>query len=179
MRLVLVALLAAVGLSGCYASKRPLLDARQAVFPMAEGVFSYPQQPNSMFDISREPEGSYRIYAVGDDETTSLLFTPLSGQENLMVVAMWEKPKDGYVYGLAYVGDDRLIHFGGVSCDSPDGRRAAVAAGARATSNLMVNICSFRSRSSLMAALSDYARTWNRREAEGLFPAAEGPDRPR
>lgn len=179
MRLVLVVLLAALGLSGCYASKRLLLDPSQVVYPLAEGVFSDPKEPDSILDIGREPGGSYRIFGLGDDETTSVLFTSLPGYDDLMIMAMWEAPKDGYVYGLAFVGDDGLVHFGGVSCDNPEGRRAAVAAGGSATAGRIVNICGFNSRKSLTAALADYARTWKREEAEGTFPAGVGPVQPR
>jgi hypothetical protein len=170
MRLATLVLLAALGLSGCYASKRPLLDARLALHPIAVGTIQNPDDNGGLLDISDEGGGWYRIYEVGDDEANRIMFTPLPGQERVMAM-MWGE-KEGYLYGLAVTGDDGLVHMGGVSCETPAAYEAAVAQKARVTQKNSSRTCEFRTRAALIAALGAYAPSWDWKASTMHLPAA-------
>ena len=174
MRLVLIAMLAALGLAGCYVSKRPLLDARQALHPIAVGTIQNPDEHGGLLDISDEGGGWYRIYEVGDDASNRIMFTALPGQTRVMAM-MWGE-KEGYLYGLAYAGDDGLIHMGGVSCEAVAAYEAAAAQKARISQMNSSRTCEFRTRASLMAALSAYAPSWDWKTAAMHLPAARAPE---
>jgi len=176
MKAVLGVLLAALALSGCYVSKSMLLDTRQAMRVLQVGTFPDPNEPGDILDISAEPNGWYRFYAVGDDTADRILFTPLPGQDRILAMAWAEgDAKGGYLYGLAYPRRDGYVHLAGASCDVGAARQAAIAQGARITVSTSGSYtCEFRSRQALVAALAEYAKTWNWRTATTKLPAEIG-----
>src|SRR5205823_3902876 len=91
MKTALLVLAAALALAGCYVSKTLLLEPRQAVQPLAVGTFSDPKDPGVLLDISLEPDGWYRFYAIGDNTVGRVLFTPLKGQDRIVAFAYTEK----------------------------------------------------------------------------------------
>ena len=173
MRTALLVLMAALALAGCYASKSLLLDPRQAVQPLALGTFSDPKEEGALLDVSLEPGGWYRFYAIGDKTVGHVLFTPLPGQDRILAFAYTEKP-DGYLYGLAYKADDGMIHLGATSC-SVDAARKAAEAHHAAISQGLGSTCEFKTRADLLGALADYAKDWNWREDSVSLPGA-GPE---
>ncbi len=135
------------------------------------GTFSDPKQEGVLLDVSLEPNGWYRFYEIGDKTVGHVLFTPLKGQDRILAFAYSEKP-DGYLYGLAYKGDDGMIHLGATSCSVDAARKAAEAHNAVITQGLGSN-CEFKTKADLQGALADYAKDWNWREDAVSLPAAE------
>jgi hypothetical protein len=169
MRAALLLLLAAFALAGCYVSKTLLLDPKQAVQPLAVGTFSDPKEKGVAMDISLAPDGWYRFYEIGDNTVGRMMFTPLPGQERILAMAYAEK-KDGYLYGLAYKGDDGMVYVGATSCSNDAAKRAAMAHHAVISTDSSPS-CEFKTRADLLGALADYAKDWNWREDSTVLPA--------
>ena len=176
MRAALVLLVAAFALTGCYVSKTQLLDPKQAVRPLALGNFESGEKPGEILDVSQEAGGWYRVYEIGDDDATRVMFTPLPGQDGTLAMVMVEEGgKRGYMYGLAHRGDDGLVHLEGASCSNEAAKRAAIAQQATITGSAETPTCEFTTRASLQAALADYAKSWDWRAASTTLPAADAP----
>ena len=173
MRPVLAALMAvaALALSGCYESKRLLLDPAQAVLPLALGrqVPAGDDPPTAVL-ISLDPSPWYRMDDADKppapgEKIDHFLFVPLPQARGLMAFAFGSPGL--FTYGIAERRNGR-VYLDYPSCQSGPARVAALAHGVKAPTKDATQACEFASARSLLGALADYAK---RRDPKAELPS--------
>jgi hypothetical protein len=153
-----LAVAATLALSGCYESEKLLLDPKQAATPLAEGRQTTTGKDGKAetVEVFLDPDRWYRVRSEGEDER--VLFVPLSGRPGAAPrYAFAEAETKSFIYGVAHRRDGQL-YFALPSCGEAKARAAAVRPGAKAERpDAIAPICTFKTRSSLIAALRQYA----------------------
>jgi hypothetical protein len=159
--LTLAAGLAALTLSGCYVSDALLLNPDAAAHPLEDGVYERPGQHEDRAQVTLRPDGWYDISnfnpngTIGDTHRVLMNEADLGGRQGF---AFAEADEDGgYDYGVVFVEADR-VYLATPDCDDPADRDDAIDHDGEAQDDQgMTHTCLFRSRDTLIAALSAFA----------------------
>ena len=154
--------LAAAALAGCYESQALLLDAGQAVQPLATGDFQNVGEPGDNVTVRLGADHWYAVTGKGPKdkapgETQRLLFNVLPGGDQRRFVFANDL-KGAFIYGLARRDADGKVYFNVPFCGDTPARDAAAKAGAAmGTKKALGPTCTFATRASLLDALQRFA----------------------
>ena len=153
-----IALALTLLLCACYASPALLFDAAEAVQPLADGAYRRPD--GTGFRVTQALGGAYRVERLdarglaGETRRVWLWPASLAGREGLVAAA---EADEGYAYAAVYVDHGR-VYWATPDCADPLDRGQAVDHGARVDDDdPMTHACTFKSRTALIGALSDFA----------------------
>lgn len=157
-RLIVLAGMALVAapLAACYVSDDPLLNADEAVHPLADGVYGRQGDPRDRLRLTQEPDGWYSVERLDPSgilgETHRVLAVP---SEAGLILAEADAPS--FTYGIARVQGGRL-YVAAPDCADPLDRGDAQDQGASGDDdNDFGHFCRFRSSQALERALASFA----------------------
>jgi len=142
----------AVALAGCWMSKVPLLDPREAVFPIRDGTYVRINELDGKREqIVFRRRGAWYDVTVQGYAPQRLMFEEIDAGRMEAYAYMTKQSKDTYYYG-AMVFRRRSIEE--IRPDCAEDAEAAAAVGVRANDD---GECVFEDRESLIRALEDVA----------------------
>ena len=146
-------------LAGCYVSETMLLDATQALRPLAVGSQSaITQDKVEPVDVRLGPDGWYALR--GDDpegKVTHLMFTPLADAGGRTLIAYVSREEFGFIYGVAERREGRIL-LDLPTCEPGPGREVAMAHhGLPPETETVGTVCEFNRAEDIRGALIDYA----------------------
>lgn len=155
MKLIRTAVLAAAALllAACYMSKAPLLDSRDATWPIAEGTYTrIAELGGKREDIEFRRRGAWYNVTVAGQAPRQLMFQELGEINGADAYAYMARGGDEYYYGVMLLYRNSIEE---IVPDCSEDSAAARRAGARETDD---GECVFTDPDQVLQALEDVAR---------------------